>query len=44
MIPLVSGVQVIVAILLLSDRFVPLALAVIMPVIVNIITSHHAEI
>jgi len=38
--PLISGVQLLVAILLLSNRFVPLALAVIAPVIVNIAAFH----
>lgn len=40
MIPLVSGTQIIVAVMLLSNRFVPLALALIAPVIVNIIAFH----
>jgi hypothetical protein len=40
MIPLIFGVQVIVAVLLLSNRFVPLALAIIAPVIVNIFAFH----
>ena len=40
MIPLVSATQVIVAVLLLSNRFVPLALVLIAPVIVNIIAFH----
>jgi uncharacterized membrane protein YphA (DoxX/SURF4 family) len=40
MLPLLSGTQVVVAVLLLSDRFVPLALALIAPVIVNIILFH----
>jgi uncharacterized membrane protein YphA (DoxX/SURF4 family) len=38
--PLVSGVQVIVGVLLLVNRFVPLAVAVIAPVVVNIIGFH----
>jgi uncharacterized membrane protein YphA (DoxX/SURF4 family) len=37
---LVSGTQVIVGILLLTNRFVPLALALIAPVVVNIIAFH----
>lgn len=37
---LVSCTQIIVAVLLLLNRFVPLALAVIAPVIVNIIAYH----
>lgn len=40
MIPLVSGTQLIVGVLLLSNRFVPLALALIAPVIVNIFLFH----
>lgn len=40
MVPLVSGIQVIVGALLLTNRFVPLALALIAPVIVNIIGVH----
>lgn len=40
MIPLVSGVQIVVGALLLANRFVPLALAIIAPVIVNIATFH----
>jgi uncharacterized membrane protein YphA (DoxX/SURF4 family) len=40
MIPLISGTQALVGALLLSNRFVPLALALIAPVIVNIIAFH----
>ncbi len=40
MMRLVSGTQVIVGVLLLSNRFVPPALALIAPVIVNIICLH----
>jgi hypothetical protein len=40
MLPLISGTQVIVGALLLANRFVPLALALIAPVIVNIILFH----
>lgn len=40
MTPLVSGVQAIAAVLLLSNRFVPLALALLAPVIVNIVAFH----
>ena len=40
MVQLVSGTQVIVGALLLTNRFVPLALALIAPVIVNIIAIH----
>ncbi len=37
---LIFGVQVIAAMLLLANRFVPLALAVLAPVIVNILCFH----
>jgi hypothetical protein len=40
MMPLISGTQVIVGAFLLSNRFVPLALALIAPVIVNIVAFH----
>ena len=40
MFPLIKGTEVIVGILLLSNRFVPLALALIAPVIVNICAFH----
>jgi uncharacterized membrane protein YphA (DoxX/SURF4 family) len=40
MIKLVAGTQVITGILLLVNRFVPLALALIAPVIVNIVAFH----
>lgn len=40
MMPLSSGTQVIVGALLLSNRFVPLALALIAPVVVNIVAFH----
>jgi uncharacterized membrane protein YphA (DoxX/SURF4 family) len=40
MLPLIFGTQVIVGALLLSNRFVPLALALIAPVIVNIVAFH----
>jgi uncharacterized membrane protein YphA (DoxX/SURF4 family) len=40
MLPLISETQVIVGALLLSNRFVPLALALIAPVIVNIVAFH----
>jgi hypothetical protein len=36
----IFGVQVIAAVLLLTNRFVPLALAVLAPVIVNILCFH----
>ena len=38
--PLVSGTQLIVGILLLTNLFVPLALVLIMPVLVNILAFH----
>ena len=37
---LIFGLQVIAAVLLLANRYVPLALAVLAPVIVNILTFH----
>jgi uncharacterized membrane protein YphA (DoxX/SURF4 family) len=40
MFPLIKGVEVIVAILLLVNRFVPLALALIAPNVVNIVLFH----
>ena len=40
MLPLIFGTQAIVGVLLLSNRFVPLALALIAPVIVNIVAFH----
>ena len=40
LLPLIAGTQVLVAVLLLANRFVPLALALIAPVIVNIILFH----
>jgi hypothetical protein len=40
MIPLLSGTQTIVGALLLLNRCIPLALAIIAPVIVNIIAFH----
>ena len=42
MLPLIMGTQLLVGILLLADRFVPLALALIAPVIVNILAFHVA--
>ena len=38
----VSGTEVIVAVLLLTNRFVPLALALLAPVVVGILTFHIA--
>jgi uncharacterized membrane protein YphA (DoxX/SURF4 family) len=40
MMPLIKGTEVLVGLLLLSNRFVPLALALIAPVIVNIVAFH----
>lgn len=40
MFPMVMGTQLLVGVLLLLNRFVPLALALIAPVIVNIIAFH----
>lgn len=40
MLPLLAGIQSIVGALLLSNRFVPLALALIAPVVVNIVAFH----
>jgi len=42
MLPLVMGTQLLVGVLLLSNRFVPLALALIAPIIVNIVAFHVA--
>ena len=38
----VSGAEVIVAVMLLTNRFVPLALALLAPIVVGIITFHTA--
>jgi hypothetical protein len=40
MFPLIKGTEVVVGALLLSNRFVPLALALIAPVLVNIVAFH----
>ncbi len=40
MMPLVAGTQLVVSLLLISNRFVPLALALIAPVVVNIVAFH----
>jgi uncharacterized membrane protein YphA (DoxX/SURF4 family) len=40
MFPLIMGVQLLVGVLLLTNLFVPLALALIAPIIVGIITFH----
>jgi uncharacterized membrane protein YphA (DoxX/SURF4 family) len=42
MFPLIKGTEVLVGALLLSNRFVPLALALIAPVVVNIVAFHLA--
>src|ERR1700757_2588175 len=40
MFPLIMSVQVIGGALLLSNRFVPLALAILAPIVVNIVVPH----
>ena len=40
MLPLIAGTQLLVGVLLLSGRFVPLALVLLAPVIVNIVAFH----
>jgi hypothetical protein len=40
MFPLIKGTEVLTGVLLLANRFVPLALALIAPVIVNIVAFH----
>lgn len=40
MLPLIMGTQLLVGLLLVSDCFVPLALALIAPIIVGIVTFH----
>jgi hypothetical protein len=40
MFPLISGTQLLVGVFLLLNRFVPLALTLIAPIIVNIIAFH----
>jgi uncharacterized membrane protein YphA (DoxX/SURF4 family) len=40
MIPLIKGTEVLAALLLLSNRFVPLALLLLAPVVVNIVAFH----
>jgi len=40
MFPLIKGTEVLGGILLLSNRFVPLALAILAPVLVNIVAFH----
>ena len=38
--PLIKGIEVVAGLLLLSNRFVPLALAVLAPLVVNIVAFH----
>jgi uncharacterized membrane protein YphA (DoxX/SURF4 family) len=40
MLPLIKGTEVVTGLLLLSNRFVPLALVVLAPVVVNIVAFH----
>ncbi|NTX04347.1 DoxX family membrane protein [Myxococcus sp. CA040A] len=40
MMPLIKGTEVLVGLLLLTNRFVPLALALLAPVVVNIVAFH----
>jgi uncharacterized membrane protein YphA (DoxX/SURF4 family) len=40
MLPLIKGTEVVSALLLLSNRFVPLALLLLAPVVVNIVAFH----
>jgi hypothetical protein len=40
MLPLVNGTELVVGVLLLSNRYVPLALALLAPVLVNIVAYH----
>jgi len=40
MFPLIKGTEVIVGLLLLSNRFVPLALTVLAPIVLNIVAFH----
>lgn len=40
MFPLIKGTEVVASLLLLSNRYVPLALAVLAPVLVNIVAFH----
>src|ERR1700677_4358540 len=42
MLPLIMGTQLLVGVLLLANRFVPMALILIAPVIVNIVAFHVA--
>jgi uncharacterized membrane protein YphA (DoxX/SURF4 family) len=40
MVPLITGTEAIAGVLLLANRFVPLALALLAPVVVNIVAFH----
>lgn len=40
MFPLIKGTEVLAGVLLLTNRFVPLALAIVAPVVVNIVAFH----
>jgi uncharacterized membrane protein YphA (DoxX/SURF4 family) len=40
MFPLIKGTEVVAGLLLLSNRYVPLALAILAPVVVNIVAFH----
>ncbi len=40
MLPLIAGTEITVGVLLLAGRFIPLALVLIAPVIVNIVLFH----
>lgn len=40
MFPLIKGTEVVAGLLLLSNRFVPLALAILAPVLINIVAFH----
>jgi uncharacterized membrane protein YphA (DoxX/SURF4 family) len=42
MFPLIKGTEVVAGLLLLSNRFVPLALALLAPIVVNIVLFHTA--
>jgi uncharacterized membrane protein YphA (DoxX/SURF4 family) len=42
LIPLIAGVEAVVGIMLITDRFVPLALVVLAPISVNIVACHLA--
>jgi hypothetical protein len=42
MFPLIKGTEVVVGVLLLANRFVPLALTLVAPVLVNIVAFHLA--